>query len=142
VRHEMALAVSQAARIKSYNRQDPLEAAQLFAQSVVLYEAVGDRWGLAHALAYLGWMAKQIGKLAEAEALCERSLAARQELGDKSAYPISSAYSGLIGSRLCGVPRVIRWTTSVFTTCVSPGVFCALYAMKQRIDAPSMWEGP
>ena len=61
VRHEMALAMFHEARIKRYFRPDPLEAKESYKQSVALYEAVGDRWGLARALAYLGWMAEQPG---------------------------------------------------------------------------------
>lgn len=83
VRHEMALAAFHQARIKRYADPDPLEAKAHYLQSVALYKAVGDRWGQARALAYLGWMAEQLGRFGEAQELCERSLAIRQEMGDQ-----------------------------------------------------------
>ena len=96
MRHERALAAFQGARIKRYYCPDPLEAKRLYAQSAALYEAVGDRWGLARALAYLGWMAEQVGHLGEAQALCERSLAIRQELGDRRGMADAMLNLGII----------------------------------------------
>jgi predicted ATPase/DNA-binding SARP family transcriptional activator len=83
VRSEEALAVLHKSRIKRYYCADPLEARQSYEQSVALYEKVGDRWGLARALAYLGWMAEHLGRYGEARRLCEKSLAIRQELSDR-----------------------------------------------------------
>nr|NIV39498.1 hypothetical protein [Anaerolineae bacterium] len=71
VRPEMALALLHDARVKRYFRPDPLEAYQSYRQSAVLYEAVGDRWGLARALAYLGSMAEHLGRFDEAQELCD-----------------------------------------------------------------------
>jgi len=96
VRHEMALAASHQARIERYYCPDPLEAKRLYAQSVALYEEVGDRWGLARALASLGWTAEQVGNLGEAQALCERSLAIRQELGDRHGMAEAMLNLGII----------------------------------------------
>jgi predicted ATPase len=96
VRHEMALALFQKARLKTYGRLDLLEARNLYAQSVALYEAAGDRWSLARGLALLGWMTEQVGELAEAQALCQRSLAIRQELGDQRGVAEALLYLGVI----------------------------------------------
>jgi predicted ATPase len=82
VREEMALASFYLGRIQRYFSPDPLEAMRQYALSAALYEEVDDRWGLARALAHLGWMAEQTGDLSEASALCQRSLAIRQDLGD------------------------------------------------------------
>jgi predicted ATPase/DNA-binding SARP family transcriptional activator len=81
-RHERALAAYHKGRFQRYYCPDPLEAKQEYARSAALYEAVGDRWGQARALAHLGWMAEQVGHLTEARALCQASLGIRQELGD------------------------------------------------------------
>ncbi|HSR32353.1 MAG TPA: BTAD domain-containing putative transcriptional regulator [Anaerolineae bacterium] len=96
VRHEMALAAFHEARIMRYYHPDPLEAKRLYARSVAFYEEVGDRWGLARALAYLGWMAEQIGRLAEAQDLCQKSLAIRQELGDQRGMADAMLNLGII----------------------------------------------
>jgi predicted ATPase/DNA-binding SARP family transcriptional activator len=96
VRHEMALALYHEARIKRYFDPDPLEAKKLYVRSVALYEEVGDRWGLAQALAYLGWMAEQLGLFAEAQELCERSLSIRRELGDQRGLADAMLNLGII----------------------------------------------
>jgi predicted ATPase/DNA-binding SARP family transcriptional activator len=96
VRHEMALAAFHKAHIKRYYSNDPLEAKELYGQSAVLYEEVGDRWGLARALANLGWMAEQVGQLGEAQALCQKSLAIRQELGDQYGMAEAMLYLGVM----------------------------------------------
>jgi predicted ATPase/DNA-binding SARP family transcriptional activator len=96
VRHEMALAAFHQARIKRYYCPDPLEAKKLYAQSMALYEEVGDRWGLARALASLGWTAEQVGRLDEAKVLCQRSLAIRRELGDQRGMAEAMLNLGII----------------------------------------------
>jgi predicted ATPase/DNA-binding SARP family transcriptional activator len=108
---EMALATFHQARIERYYCPDPLESKKLYAQSVVLYEKVGDRWGLARALASLGWMAEQVGHLGEAQALCERSLAIRQELGDRHGMAEAMLNLGIISwvqGHLDGAERLLR----------------------------------
>jgi len=96
VRHEMALAASQQARLKSYYWTEPLAAEKLYAQSAALYEQVGDRWGLARALANRGWIVENLGQLAEAQALCQKSLALRQELGDQRGMAEAMGYVGIM----------------------------------------------
>jgi tetratricopeptide (TPR) repeat protein len=96
VLHEMALALLHNARIKQYYSNDPLEAKRLLARSVALYEEVGDRWGLARALAYMGWMAEQVGQLGEARALCQKSPIIRRELGDQREMADAKLYLGII----------------------------------------------
>ncbi|MEJ2737996.1 MAG: tetratricopeptide repeat protein, partial [Anaerolineae bacterium] len=83
VRGEMALAAFCHAQRQLWFDSDPLKAQQSHRRSVVLYEELGDRWGLARALAPLGYMAEMMGRLGEAQTLCERSLVIRQELGDQ-----------------------------------------------------------
>ncbi len=96
VRHEMALAMFHKGRIKHYYSNDSLEAKKLLTKSVVLYEEVGDRWGLARALANMGWMAELVGQLGEARALCQKSLAIRRELGNQYEMADAMRYLGII----------------------------------------------
>lgn len=117
VRHEMALAMFHEARLKRYFRPDPLEAKQSYKQSVALYEAVGDRWGLARALAYLGWMAEQLGHFGEAQELCEKSLSIRQELGDQRGMADAMLNLGIISwvqGKLDEAHRLLRESLGIF----------------------------
>jgi predicted ATPase len=70
-----------------------LEAHQSYSRSVALYEELGDRWGLARALASLSGMAEMLGRFGEAQALCEQSLVIRRELGDQ--HGMAEAMLGL-----------------------------------------------
>ena len=100
-----------------YYRPDPLEAKQRYEQSVALYEEVGDRWGLARALAYLGWMAEHLGHYGEAQALCERSLAIRHELGDQRGMADAMLNLGIISwvqGRLDEAHRLLRESLGIF----------------------------
>ena len=119
VRHEVALATLHRARIQRYYCPDPLEAKRLYARSVALYEAVGDRWGLARALTNLGWMAEQVGRLGEAQELCEKSLAIRQELGDQRGMADAMLNLGIISwvrGRLDEANRLLHESLGIFRT--------------------------
>jgi predicted ATPase/DNA-binding SARP family transcriptional activator len=59
------------------------EAKQLYEQSLALYQALGDRWGTASALAASGWLACQLSAYREARQRGEESLALRRALGDQ-----------------------------------------------------------
>jgi tetratricopeptide (TPR) repeat protein len=63
------------------NRQ---EAKRLYEQSLALYRAVDDPWGIAEALAYLGRTERRLGFYgSETRRLLEESLALRRRLGDR-----------------------------------------------------------
>jgi len=62
---------------------DREEAKQLYEQSLALYQALGDRWGTASALAASGWLACQLSAYREARQRGEESLALRRALGDQ-----------------------------------------------------------
>jgi tetratricopeptide (TPR) repeat protein len=62
---------------------DREKAKRLFEQSLALYRALGDRWGMANALEDLGNVTRQLGTYGEAKQLGEESLAIRQALGDR-----------------------------------------------------------
>lgn len=55
----------------------------LLEQSLALYRALGDRWGQAEALDYLGWVMKFSGLSDEARSHFEESLVLRRLLGDQ-----------------------------------------------------------
>jgi predicted ATPase/DNA-binding SARP family transcriptional activator len=119
VRGEMALALFHEARFKWYFHPDPLEAQRNYRQSAVLYEAVGDRWGLARALAYLGWMAEHLGRFGEAQELCEQSLAIRQELGDQRGMADAMLNLGIIAwvqGHLDEAQRLLWESVGIFRT--------------------------
>lgn len=96
VRNELALAVIHRARLERYFDPDPLRAKKSYEESVARYEEVGDRWGLARALAYLGWIAEHLGQYAQARQLCERSRAIRQQLGDRRGMADAMVSLGVI----------------------------------------------
>jgi predicted ATPase/DNA-binding SARP family transcriptional activator len=83
VRGDMALASYCQARWQDWFDRDPLEALQGHRRSVALYEELGDRWGLARALARLGYTAEMLCLFGEAQKHCEQSLVISQELGDQ-----------------------------------------------------------
>ena len=82
-RAERALALYILAVIKRYFYPDPRDAEGLCRQAVALYEEVGDRWGAARSLDFLGILIEDMGRFAEAQACCEQSLAIGRELGDR-----------------------------------------------------------
>jgi predicted ATPase len=59
------------------------EAKRLYAESLVLFRAIDDRWGMAIALDDLGWIASILGTYDEAKQFHEQGLAIRRELGDR-----------------------------------------------------------
>jgi tetratricopeptide (TPR) repeat protein len=96
VRGETALAAFCEGRWHYWFDPHPLEAHQSYRRSVALYEELGDRWGLARALAYLGYTFEQMGRYGEAQELCEQSLAIRQELGDQQGMANAMLNLGII----------------------------------------------
>ncbi len=114
---EMALAVLHEARLKRYFSPDPLDATKSYRQSVALYEEVGDRWGLARALANLGWMVEQLGRFSEARELCEKSLSVRQELGDRRGAAdamLNLSIVSWVQGRLDEAERLLRESIVIF----------------------------
>jgi len=63
-------------------KSDYGQARQLYGQSLDLYRALGNRWGMANALSSLGRVAIFCGDIGEAGQRLEESLAIRQALGD------------------------------------------------------------
>ena len=82
-RSERALALHSLAVIKRYFYPDPHDAEGLCRQAIALYEQVGDRWGMARSLDFLGILLEDLGRFREAQACCEQSLAIGRELGDR-----------------------------------------------------------
>ncbi|MFQ5874043.1 MAG: tetratricopeptide repeat protein, partial [Dehalococcoidia bacterium] len=64
-------------------------AAELFEESLTLYQELGDKWGIADSLSNLGVIVRQQGDLEQAVELFEESLALDQELGNKQGIAIS-----------------------------------------------------
>jgi tetratricopeptide (TPR) repeat protein len=119
VRGEMALAASHEARWQLWFDLDPLEAYQGYRRSVALCEEVGDRWGLARALASLGWAAEFLGRFGEAQELCERSLVIQQELGDQRGMADAMMTLGIVSwvqGRLDEAHRLLQESLGICRT--------------------------
>jgi predicted ATPase len=119
VRGEMALAASHEARWQLWFDLDPLEAYQGYRRSVALCEELGDRWGLARALASLGWAAEFLGRFGEAQELCEKSLVIQQELGDQRGMADAMMTLGIISwvqGRLDEAHRLLQESLGICRT--------------------------
>jgi predicted ATPase/DNA-binding SARP family transcriptional activator len=119
VRGEMALALFCQARRQDWFDRDPLEAYQICRRSVALYEELGDRWGLARALARLGYVAEVAGRFGEAQKLCEQSLVIWQELGDPHGMAEAMLTLGVIcwvQGRLDEAHRLLRESLAICRT--------------------------
>ena len=73
-------------------------ARRLGEQSLALYEELGDRWGMADALKFLGGRCMDLGAFGEAERLHDRSLALFQVLGDQRQIADSMLNLGVLAS--------------------------------------------
>ena len=68
----------------------------MYGQSLEINRSIGDRQNEAISLGYLGTIAEQFGKLAEAERLHQESLAIEREIGDRQGEAISLHELGTI----------------------------------------------
>jgi predicted ATPase/DNA-binding SARP family transcriptional activator len=119
VRGETALSAYCQARWQYWFDPDPLGAYPSYRRSVALYEELGDRWGLARALASLGYTAEQLGRYGEARALCEQSLVIRQELGDQRGMADAMLNLGIISwvqGRLDEAHRLLQESLGICRT--------------------------
>jgi DNA-binding SARP family transcriptional activator/predicted ATPase len=80
VRPERAFALRQAARAALHT--DLGHSRQLGEQSLDLYRALGDQWGMANVLDELGWAASLLGDYGAARCFYEESLRLHQTLGN------------------------------------------------------------
>ncbi len=77
---------------------DYAEGAAQLNESRAIYEALGDRLGLARALNNLGLVEWALGRLAQADTVFSAALAIQQELGDEWGQAAAMANLGLIAS--------------------------------------------
>jgi tetratricopeptide (TPR) repeat protein len=80
-RWERAFVFYRLASVERFSNQD--EAKRLNEKSLVLCEALGDRWWMAHVLSSLSSVAKAQGAYGESKTLRENALAIFQALGDQ-----------------------------------------------------------
>jgi len=71
-----------------------------FEQSLDLYQALDDRWGMAGALYALGWLIDGLGDYDGARRVLDESLAIRQAMGDRQGTANSLVQLGLIALRV------------------------------------------
>jgi tetratricopeptide (TPR) repeat protein len=64
---------------------DRIQAKPLYEQSLAMYRALNDRWGIANALEELGWIARHEGDCERARRLGEEAFALRRALDDPQA---------------------------------------------------------
>jgi tetratricopeptide (TPR) repeat protein len=68
---------------------DHKAAQQLYEQSLALYKALGDRWGMADVPLFLSWVALSSASFDLARQQGQESLALRQSLGDRRGIALS-----------------------------------------------------
>jgi predicted ATPase/class 3 adenylate cyclase/Tfp pilus assembly protein PilF len=76
---------------------DPVAAQRAYEQSIAVFRAAGDDWGMSHALTSLGHLAMQNGDYATARTLLEESLAIRRVSGERYQLAISLTTLGEVG---------------------------------------------
>jgi predicted ATPase/transcriptional regulator with XRE-family HTH domain len=74
-------------------QNDYARGRELCEASLALYNALGDKRGMAHAVLGLTWSAIDLGDIARASELCEQGLALFREVGDS--YGVASTLSNL-----------------------------------------------
>ncbi|MEA3396464.1 MAG: tetratricopeptide repeat protein, partial [Chloroflexota bacterium] len=97
-------------------RSDRERARQMYAQSLALYRALGDRWGATNALSGLAAVAWNLGNYDEAQELHEESLANHRALGDPrgTANSLSSlGFTALHQGRLEEAERLIQESIAI-----------------------------
>lgn len=79
---------------------DRARAQDCLEQSLDLYQALNDRWGVADTLYTLGWLAEGLGNYDRAKRMLSESLSIRQALGDKQGTANALALLGLVALRV------------------------------------------
>jgi predicted ATPase/uncharacterized protein HemY len=78
------------------NQGDYVAATSFLKESLVLFQELGDKHGIAFTLGNLGLLAKYEGDYEQASALCETSLALFRELGDRDRIAVALNHLGVI----------------------------------------------
>ena len=74
-----------------------LDRAKRLAEcSVVLYRALGDRWGMASSCVWLGWVIRDLGDYDKAREWLEEGLVLFRESGDRRGIAMSLSWLGLL----------------------------------------------
>jgi predicted ATPase/DNA-binding SARP family transcriptional activator len=92
IRAEKAFAL----RVQGLNERSREKAKHLTERSLVLYQALGDRWGTAEILYSMSTLDWLLGNYDQARQLCEESLTIRQALADKRGIAASLSRLGAI----------------------------------------------
>jgi tetratricopeptide (TPR) repeat protein len=79
---------------------DRTQAQRCFEQSLDLYRALDDRWGMADTLHMLGWLADGLGHYDRARQTLNESLSIRQVLGDRRGTANALSLLGLAELRV------------------------------------------
>lgn len=114
-RSERAFALYRLALIISQTG-DYAVARQMYAQSIALYEALGDRWGVANALRGQGVLFWDSSAYAQAQEFLEKSLEIHQEIGDRRGIAASLSWLGniaLFQGEIEG-ERLIRESSAIY----------------------------
>ena len=100
------------------------KARRLGEQSLALFEELGERWGMAEALAELGGQHMDLGAFGEAKRFYERSLALSQALGDQVQIASSMLRLGVLAhlqGQLDEAEPLIRKSITISREIMDPG---------------------
>jgi predicted ATPase/DNA-binding SARP family transcriptional activator len=75
---------------------EPVGAKRYYEESLEIRREIGDRWGMAICLDYIGYLARELGDYDEARRLHEESLAISREIGDPQGIAGSLDNLGLV----------------------------------------------
>jgi DNA-binding SARP family transcriptional activator/predicted ATPase/Tfp pilus assembly protein PilF len=107
--HELAFSLYTLAQILCHGQNDYEAAAQLFQESLALYEAASDSYGRAQSLDGLGDVAARQGSHDEARRYYEEALALRREIGDLWGLSVSLGSLGGLAGRQGAYDQARRW---------------------------------
>jgi predicted ATPase/DNA-binding SARP family transcriptional activator/Tfp pilus assembly protein PilF len=106
---ETAFSLCTLGQIHCQGQSNYQEAERCFAESLVLYEAEGDRYGRAQSLDGLGDIAARQGRHDEAQRYYEQGLALRREIGDLWGISTSLGSLGGLAGRQGAYDEARRW---------------------------------
>lgn len=112
-RADQAFILLERGRIALYS--DRARGERLGKQSLALYDALGDRWGMANALDHLAAVAMRQCKYGEVERQQEQCLAIRRQLGDRAGIASSLSWLAAIGWRQGRFVEAEGWKQEAIT---------------------------
>ncbi|MBI5029157.1 MAG: AAA family ATPase [Chloroflexi bacterium] len=124
--------------ITSMVEQDHATAGAYLEESRMLFQEIGDRWGLAQAIWHLGFVAEEREDKANALELCEQSLAIFRECGDQHPQSVLLQIIGRLlwekGERARGIALVRQALVLAQRIDSKFEIANALYSLSKRLQ--------